>query len=480
MGLFSKFRNMVGKGKASDIDGTTSDAQPKIENNLSTTKSIFWGGTAAGVSVNETSAMQTAAVYACVRVIAEAVASLPLGIYCYEEGQTGKAGGGSGGDNSNGSGGRSVGRRTSTAPTHHLYQLLHNAPNPEMTSFMFRETLMSHLLIYGNAYAQIMRDEAGRVTALYPLLPNKIDVWRSNAGEIYYTYWRDGDEAAARSGGNRANTHPQYSERAGGIVLRKDQVLHIAGLSFNGLVGYSPIALAKNAVGMAIATENYGAGFFANGANPGGVLEHPSSIKAEGISKLRDAWEVIHKGAGNAGKVAVLEDGLKYHPISIPPEQAQFLETRKFQISEIARIFKVPLHMIGDLDKSSFSNIEQQSLEFVKFCVNPWVVRWEQALSQSLIPPSEKDTHFIKFNLDGLLRGDYETRMKGYAVGIQNGFLCPNDVRRLENMNEISAEDGGFNFMVNGNMVKLADVGAAYLARRGQQADGGESDNNGK
>jgi len=474
MGIFSRFRNRAGKNQAADT-------QPKIENNLSTTKSIFWGGTAAGVSVNETSAMQTAAVYSCVRVISEAVAGLPLGVYCYEEMQTGRAGGGGDGQGEGSSGRSTTG--TSAVRKHHLYSLLHNAPNPEMSSFVFRETLMSHLLIYGNAFAQIMRDGSGRVTALYPLLPNKIDVWRSNAGEIFYTYWRDADEAAARGGRFPPHPNDRYSpdgfNPAGGIVLRKDQVLHIPGLSFNGLVGYSPIALAKNAVGMAIATENYGAGFFANGANPGGVLEHPSSIKAEGISKLRDAWEVIHKGAGNAGKVAVLEDGLKYHPISVSPEQAQFLETRKFQLNEIARIFRVPPHMIGDLDKSSFSNIEQQSLEFVKYCVNPWIIRWEQALWQNLLPPSERDTHFIKFNLDGLLRGDYETRMKGYAVGIQNGFLCPNDVRKLENMNEISEEKGGFNFMVNGNMVKLEDVGAAYLARRGQQVADGEGDDNG-
>ena len=417
MGLFSRFRK---KAKTEN--------QPEIDNSLSTSRSIFWGGSSSGTAVNETTAMQTAAVYACVRVISEAVASLPLRVYRYED---------------NG---------TRVTPSHYLHRLLHNAPNPEMTSFVFRETLMSHLLIYGNAYAQIMRDGTGRVTGLYPLLPNKMDVWRGDSGEIYYTYWRELDETRTRQEG-------------GGITLRKDQVLHIPGLSFNGLVGYSPIALAKNAVGMAIATENYGAGFFANGANPGGILEHPNSIKDP--TKVRDAWEVLYKGAHNSGKVAVLEDGLKFHPVSIPPEAAQFLETRKFQLNEIARIFRVPPHMIGDLDKSSFSNIEQQSLEFVKYCVNPWIVRWEQALWQSLILPSEKDTYFVKFNLDGLLRGDYETRMKGYAIGIQNGFFSPNDVRKLENMNDIPEERGGFNYMVNGNMVKLEDVGAAYRKRKG-------------
>ena len=243
-------------------------------------------------------------------------------------------------------------------------------------------------------------------------------------------------------------------------MLSKEDVLHIPGLSYDGLVGYSPIALARNAVGMAIATEDYGASFFANGANPGGILEHPGTIKNPG--GIRDSWEALYKGAKNSGKVAVLEDGLKFHQVSIPPEQAQFLETRKFQLNEIARIFRIPPHMIGDLEKSSFSNIEQQSLEFVKYTLDPWVVRWEQSMHQALILPSEKDAVFLKFNLDGLLRGDYETRMKGYAIGIQNGFMSPNDVRRLENFNEIPDEEGGNNYMVNGNMVKLADVGAAY------------------
>jgi HK97 family phage portal protein len=167
---------------------------------------------------------------------------------------------------------------------------------------------------------------------------------------------------------------------------------------------------------------------------------------------------------------------VKYHQISIPPEQAQFLETRKFQINEIARIFRVPPHMIGDMEKSSFNNIEQMSLEFVKYCLNPWIVRWEQAMCQSLILHTERETHYIKFNLDGLMRGDYEARMRGYSIGIQHGFMCPNDIRNLENLNEISEADGGFNFMVNGNMVKLRDVGAAYGKNVQEGGDANENE----
>ena len=312
---------------------------------------------------------------------------------------------------------------------------------------MFRETLMSHLLLWGNAYAQIIRDGRGQVMALYPLLPNKMDVARSANGELTYTYRRDAVES-------------RISPDSGTLTLRRDEVLHIPGLGFDGLIGYSPIAIAKNAIGMAMATEEYGASFFANGANPGGVLEHPGVVKDP--KRVRESWNAVYQGSGNAQRIAVLEEGMKFQAIGIPPEQAQFLETRKFQINEIARIFRVPPHMVGDLEKSSFSNIEQQSLEFVKYTLDPWVVRWEQALQQSLLLPSEKPRYFVRFNVDGLLRGSYKERMDGYSTGIQNGFFSPNDVRQLEDLNLIPDEDGGNVYVLNGNMVKLKDVGAAY------------------
>jgi HK97 family phage portal protein len=241
-------------------------------------------------------------------------------------------------------------------------------------------------------------------------------------------------------------------------VLRRDEVLHIPGLGFDGLVGYSPIAMAKNAIGMALATEEYGASFFANGANPGGTLEHPGVIKD--IQRVKDSWNMAYQGSQNAHRVAILEEGMHFKQIGIPPEQAQFLQTRKFQINEIARIFRVPPHMVGDLEKSSFSNIEQQSLEFVKYTLDPWVVRWEQALQQSLLLPSEKGAYFVRFNLDGLLRGDYASRMAGYSTARQNGWMSANDIRELENVNRIPEEEGGDLYLVNGNMLPLKDAGA--------------------
>ncbi|CAM2958342.1 phage portal protein [Corynebacterium jeikeium] len=217
-----------------------------------------------------------------------------------------------------------------------------------------------------------------------------------------------------------------------------------------------------------MATEDYGASFFANGAAPGGVLEHPGTIKDP--SRVRESWQQTFGGARNANKVAVLEEGMKYTPISVSPEQAQFLETRKFQINEIARIFRIPPHMVGDLEKSSFSNIEQQSLEFVKYTLDPWVIRWEQALTKTLLSPREKPSVFVKFNLEGLLRGDYVSRMNGYAVARQNGWMSANDIRALENLDRINPADGGDVYLVNGNMLPLSMAGAYATARQEEPA----------
>jgi len=384
----------------------------------------FFGRSTAGKSVNDRTAMQQIAVYACVRVLSEGIAQLPLHVYEYTD------------------------KGKERVPKHPLYFLLHDQPNPEMTSFVFRETLMSHLLIYGNAYAQIIRNGRGDVMGLYPLMPDKIKADRDERNRLIYKYSRYDEQ------------NPNFREQ-GEIILPAEQVLHIPGLGFDGLVGYSPIAMAKNAIGLAVACDEYGASFFANGASPSDVLEHPGVIKNP--ERVREAWHRAY-GSGNAHKTAILEEGMKYTPISIPNNEAQFLETRKFQIEEIARLYRVPLHMIGDLDHATFSNIEQMSLEFVMYTLSPWLSRWEQAMMKALLSDSEKGRYFIKFNVEGLLRGDYASRMQGYSIGIQNGFLCPNDVRMLEDMNYIPDEEGGNTFMVNGSMTPLKTAGAAYAA----------------
>jgi HK97 family phage portal protein len=368
--------------------------------------------------------MQMTAVYSCVRILSEAIAGLPLFVYRY------------GTDGSK-----------EKYLDHPLWRVLHDEPNPEMTSFVFRETMMNHLLLTGNAYAQIIRNARGEVVALYPLMPDRVTVDRDSQGRLYYRYYKCSDEAPEVGKAKQAD-----------IVFAPADILHVLGLGYDGLVGYSPIAMAKNAVGLAMAAEEYGAKFFANGAAPSGVLEHPGTIKDP--ERIRQSWQSTFGGSSNSNKIAVLEEGLKYTPIAISPEQAQFLETRKFQINEIARIFRVPPHMLADLEKSSFSNIEQQSLEFVKYTLDPWVIRWEQAMNKSLLLDSEKRTVFTKFNVDGLLRGDYASRMTGYATARQNGWMSANDIRELENLDRIPAELGGDLYLINGAMTKLQDAGA--------------------
>ena len=392
----------------------------KVQNTLNGSGYRFMmGGSTSGKKVNERSAMQMTAVYACVRILSESIASLPVHLYQYEsEGNKAKA------------------------VKHPLYRILHDEPNPEMTSFVFRETLMTHLLLWGNAYSQIIRNGKGEVIGLYPLMPNRMTVDRDSNGQIIYQYQMQDSDA--------------HTGKSGSVTLRPSEVLHVPGLGFDGLVGYSPIAMAKNAIGLSIATEEYGAKFFANGATPGGILEFPGTVKNP--ESIRESWNQGFSGS-NAHKVAILEEGMKYTPISISPEQAQFLETRKFQIDEIARIFRVPPHMVGDLEKSSFSNIEQQSLEFVKYTLEPWIIRWEQSLNRALLTEKEKPDYFVKFNVDGLLRGDYQSRMNGYAIARQNGWMSANDIRSLEQLDLIPDELGGNLYLINGNMTKLQDAG---------------------
>lgn len=409
MGLFSS----IFKGKVTDRTAGSGYRFP-------------FGQSIAGKTVNERSAMQISAVNAAVRILAESIASLPL--HVYEKGKDGNR---------------------VKAEDLELFYLLHDKPNPEMTSFIFRETLMTHILLWGNGFAQILRNGRGGVIGLYPLLPNKMSVERDEKGQLFYRYLRYENEPPAMDG----NT----------VILMPEDVLHIPGLGFDGLVGYSPISMTKNAIDLALAAEEYGSKFFANGAAPAGVLEHPGVIKD--VSKLRESWNNTFGGSGNAGKVAILEEGLHFNPIAMSPQDSQLLETRQYQLNEIARIFRIPPHMLGDLSKATFSNIEEQSLEYVKYTLTPWICRWEASLTDALLTREEQRKYEIRFNVDGLLRGDYKSRMEGYAVGINNGFMCPNDVRRLEGFDLIPDEKGGNNFLIQGAMVKLEDAGI-YAAKK--------------
>jgi len=416
MGLFDRFRQK--KPDKTQVNNWT----------LTTGWPAWFGGrSSSGADVTPRSAMQISAVYCAVRILSETVAQLPLHYYRTERREDG----------------RTKAVREYDSP---LYRLLHDEPNPEMTSFIFRELMMVDLCLYGNFYAQIVRNNRGEITALYPLQPQNMTVLRDENARLFYQYTRTGNGA-----------DPGEAET---IILMDYEVLHIPALGWNGLVGYSPIQMAMQAVGASLAADDYAATFYANAATPSGVLEFPGALKDP--EKIRTQWEGGFAGAVNAGKTPVLEEGMTYKPISISPAEAQFLETRKFNVDEIARIFRIPPHMLADLERSSFSNIEHQSLEFVKYTITPWISRIEQALKKSLLLPAEKTDHFWSFNLEGLLRGDYQSRMNGYAIGRQNGWLSANDIRELENMNDIPEEEGGDLYLVNGNMLPLKDAGAAY------------------
>lgn len=366
-------------------------------------------GSAPQIIVNEESAMQLSAVYSCVRVLAEDFASLPLHLY------------------------KRNGKNKEKAHDHPLYDLLYLSPNSEMTSFIVRETAMTNLLLWGNAYFQKIKDRYGNVLELWPLQSRRMRVERdANTNEILYYY--------TNSKGITA-------------TLTRNDVLHIPGLSYDGIKGLSPIALARRTLGIAKATEMYGAKFFENGARPGGVLEHPGKVERPDL--LRDSWEHVYKGTANSHRVAVLEEGMKYHEIGIPPEDAQFLETRRFEMNEICRIYRVPPHMVGDLEKATFSNIEHQSIDYVVHTLRPWIVRWEQAIDTQLLQDWERINYYSKFNVDGLLRGDFQTRTAGYATARQNGWMSVNDIRELEDQNPISVEQGGDIYHMNGNMIPL-------------------------
>ena len=356
--------------------------------------------------------------HACVRVIAETIASLPL--HVYEATDTGSR----------------------KAPEHPLYRLLHDEPNAELTSFVWRETMLSHLLLWGNAYCQIIRTGRNKIDSIYPLIPDQMEVDRDSKGNLTYTYTTSEGKTYA---------------------LKPEDVLHIPGLGFDGVVGYSPIALEKSAIGLGIAAEEYGSKFFSNGARPSGILVHPNTVKDP--SALRASWNAAFTGSANAGKVAVLEENMHFEPLTMPNNEAQFLETRKFQVNEICRIFRVPPHMIGDLDRATFSNIEHQSISFAVHTIRPWLVRIEQAMNRALFPDNEKGRFYVQFNLDGLMRGDYKSRMEGYAIARQNGWMSANEIRELENLNPLSDEDGGNVYLVNGNMIPINVCGLTQVVK---------------
>lgn len=389
---------------------TLSSADPAL-------KSIFGAApVAAGVSVTENTAFNYSAVWAAVALIAGSIGSLPLPLYRRLP-----------------EGGKE------RASSHPLYRLLHDEPNPEMTSMVFRETLQNHVLTWGNAYAEIERNGGGRPVALWPLTPDRLKVERDQAKNIVYR--------VRQAGGGYA-------------TLSSDNVLHVPGLGFDGLTGYAPIARAREAIGLGLATERFGASFFGRGSRPSGVLEHKGRLSDKARERLRGDWDSMHSGVDNAHRPAVLEEGMSWKALMIPPEDAQFLQTRLFQIQEVARWFNVPLHLLKDLSHATFSNIEHQALEFVVHTLRPWLVRWEQELNRKLLSSAERDVFFFEHLVDGLLRGDQKTRFEAHAIGRQWGWYSADDVLEVENRNPLPGGQGKL-YLVPANMTTPEKLAAA-------------------
>jgi len=349
--------------------------------------------TDSGVPVSGYSSLQCTAVFACVRVLSESVASLPLFLYR----RTGK-----------------IGETTEMAVEHPLFKILHRSPNPLQTAYEWRALLMTWLLLFGNAYNEIVRDSEGNVAEIWPLRPDMMMLRMDDRGNLDYTF--------AMPGGTLHH-------------LNARDVLHIRGLSTDGLVGVSPISAAKQSIGLTLACERHGAMYFGSGSRVGGVIEVPEALNDETIRTMRDSWSKSYAGIDNSHSIAILENGMKFQPFQIRNDEAQWLESRRFGIEDVARIFRVPPHMVGDLSQGNYSNIETMDRSFVSQSLTPWLTNLEQAFGLRLLKPGEQDRYYAEHDLTRTLRGDHQARMKAYQAGIYSGILSPNDCRRLENLN---------------------------------------------
>ena len=377
--------------------------------------------TMAGTTIDETTALNLSAVWAAVRVLTDTVASIPVHVYR-----------------------RMEPRGKERASNHPLYRLLHDRANPEMSAFTFKEVLQGHLALWGNGYAEKERNGRGDVVALWPITPNRVTPkWGGAPGKLVKVF-------EVNVGGTRK-------------VMGADQIMHIPGYGFDGLQGYSPVTLARESLGLTKAAEAFGAQLFGQGLRVGGVLTHPSKLSDIARENLKRSIEAANAGLGNAHRAMLLEEGLTWTQNTIPPEDAQFLESRQFQTSEIARWFKVPPHMIGDLTRATNNNIEHQSLEFVRDTARPWFARWEQVLNWELFNDDDRGTYFAEYLMDALLRGDNASRGAFYSQRFNIGSISQNEIRELENQNPI---EGGDRYWVQGALVPIDRIDDVMDAKK--------------
>lgn len=374
-------------------------------------QNVLTGTSNTGVAVNQNSTLTYSAVFACVRVLCESVASLPIDVIKED----------------------SKGNKVKDK-SHPVYKLLSKKPNNYMTSFTWRQTLMANLVLNGNSYFKIERDGSARPVALTYIPSEKVTV-KVKADEVFYE--------VKSSGNANANTNES-------MIIKHEDMLHFLGLGYDGIKGKSVIETHRDSIGLSIAANKYGGAFYGNAATPSGILSHPGKLSKEAADRLKNSWNSSYgNGPMNAHKTAILEEGMNFKPVSLNPQDADFLNTRKFQVTEIARIFRVPPHMIGDLDRATFTNIEQQGLDFLTHTLRPYLVNLEEELERKLFRQNEQETYSIMFNANGMLRGDSEARSKYYKDMSSIGVLSINDIRRLENLNDIGPEGDQHYYALN-------------------------------
>ena len=400
------------------------DALPQSVANSRASKFLWnYDAPSSGETVREDDALCIDTVFACVNVLSQAIASLPLSLFKVTRSRTGV-------------------ETKLPARNHPLHGIVKRKPHAEFTSFRLRQHVMVQVLIRGNSIVQILRDDSGAVTGLYPLLWERTALRRrESTGELVYEY--------ARQGSNGRRMDP--------VVLLASEVLHIRGISDSGgLVGMSVIGAQREALGLTKAVEQHGGKTFAHGARPTGALEVPEELSDEAFQRLRESWTATQAGVGNAGKTPILEGGTKFSPMSMSNDDAQFLETRKYQREQIAALFRIPAHLINDLENATYSNIEQQDLGFVKHTLLPWLINIEQEMDCTLLTEAEMRNHYFRHNVSGLERGDFATRTAGLATMINAAIITPNEARAKEEMN---AHPDGDALLGNGTLTPVAKMG---------------------
>lgn len=407
MGIFDFLRR---KDKSSDTEQRSIYGQTIIG-------SAF--GNASGEVVSKEQALRVAAVWSCVRVLSETIASLPISLYERDENNQKKV--------------------KSDNP---LNALISQQPSPLFNSFMFFERIMVDLSLDGNSYAYIERNNGGFPIGLHPIKCNDVDVFISPKGRgVYYEIKQSDSE----------NIYPKVG-RVNGIDM-----IHIKGLSTNGIQGKSPIQMAAETLGIALALDKHAGAYFKNGSQLGGILKHPGTLKPETAKRLRESWSNNYSGTSNTGKTAILEEGMDFQARTIPNNQAQFIESRQYQISDICRIFRVPNHLVNDLSNATYSNIEAQQIDFVVHTITPWIKRIESELNAKLVPFKKRGTEYFKFNLTAILRGDSKARADYYRTLVNIGVMSPDEVRKLEDLNSVggASED----YYMQSNMLPINRLG---------------------